>query len=167
MYLVNISTPFALGTWFVFSIQKHMWMCALHPKNTCLHFFLFHSWDKVWVIHYLFFLFHSANIYYLFSSSSNRYLLQWTKYYTSQFMTNSKAQKDEEKKERTSVSLLHSSKFTRPVACANRAWRFILFWCWNQHEFSSPSLNVTGCSVPRWELEGCTEAKPLAQRVII
>ena len=120
MYLVNISMPFALETWSVFSIQKQVWMCALCPKKYLPAFF-FHSWNKVWIIHYLFFLSHSANIYYLFSSSSNRYLLQWTKYYTSQFMTNSKTQKDEEKKESTSVSLLHSSKLTRPVACVNRA----------------------------------------------
>lgn len=34
-------------------------------------------------------------------------------------MTNSKTQKDEEKKG-TSVSLLNSSKLTRPVACVNK-----------------------------------------------
>lgn len=120
MYLVNISMPFTLETWSVFSIQKQVWMCALCPKKYLPAFFSILG-IRCGSFTIYFFLSHSANIYYLFSSSSNRYLLQWTKYYASQFMTNSKTQKDEEKKESTSVSLLHSSKLTRPVACVNRA----------------------------------------------
>lgn len=110
--------PFTLETWSVFSTQKQVWMCALHPKNICLHFFfILGTRCGLFIIYFFFLIQQIFTVYFL--HKSDRYLLQWTKHYTSQFMTNSKTQKDEGKKERTSVSLLHSSKLTRPVACAN------------------------------------------------
>ena len=113
--------PSTLETWSVFSIQKHVWMCALHPKNICLHFFfsilgtrcgsfIIYFFFLIQQIFTIFFLHHPKDIYY--NEPSTMLPSLWPTL---------KPKKMKKKKERTSVSLLHSSKLTRPVACANRA----------------------------------------------
>ena len=86
-------------------------------------------------------------------------------------MTNSKAQKDEEKKRE---NLRKSPPFIQVNQASGLCKQSrpghedsFYFDVEINMNFSSPSLNVTGCNVPRWELEGCTKARPIAQGVII
>ena len=155
--------PFTLETWSVFSTQKQVWMCALHPKNICLHFF-FSLWGQgvgyslftfsFSISKYLLFIFfiNPTDIYY--NEPNTRLLSLWPTL---------KPKRWRKKREnlRKSPPFIQVNQASGLCKQQDRAWRFILFWCWNQHEFSRSSLSVTGCNVLRWDLEGCTKAKAL------